>query len=228
MALPRYPRPRRSRRGNRRFSLTHNGVISGIYLESAAFVFHMMPVAQGIIGSLRAACSEAPSNGFWLAPSANQNRRPKHAGVSRHPSRAPGQNRRAPAFCNGKNHLLTSFQDFGLAEPIRVRSTKRITSPPRPSRPRPSRSHRRPRRPRHRPDRHRQDRSLRAADPASPRRQAACGRSPRACRVLVLSPDPRTVRPDRSTASTPMAATSACSRRRWRSAACRSAARSAR
>jgi len=24
----------------------------------------------------------SPSNGFWLAPSANQNRRPKHAGVS--------------------------------------------------------------------------------------------------------------------------------------------------
>jgi hypothetical protein len=51
-----------------------------IHLESAVFMFHMEATTPEIIGSLRAACSE-PFNGFWLAPSANQNRRPKHAGV---------------------------------------------------------------------------------------------------------------------------------------------------
>ena len=60
----------------------------------------------------------SPSNGFWLAPSAYQNRRPKHAGV-------PDTPRALLTFIVGRlpftmesTHLLTSFQDFGLADPI--------------------------------------------------------------------------------------------------------------
>src|SRR3982074_3486379 len=59
----------------------------------------------------------SPSNGFWLAPSANQNRRPKHPGVSDTLARS-WRYRRAPAFIMESTHLLTSFQDFGLADPI--------------------------------------------------------------------------------------------------------------
>src|SRR5882724_7383147 len=60
----------------------------------------------------------SPSNGFWLAPSANQNRRPQHAGVPDTPSRAPDQQVGRLPFTMESTHLLTSFQDFGLADPI--------------------------------------------------------------------------------------------------------------
>src|SRR3954452_21535679 len=57
------------------------------------------------------------SNGFWLAPSANQNRRPKHAGVSDILARSWRKVGRL-LFIMERNNLLTSFQDFGLAETI--------------------------------------------------------------------------------------------------------------
>ena len=53
---------------------------STIYLESAVFVFHMSRTTPESSGH-REPRVLSPSNGFWLAPSANQNRRPKHAGV---------------------------------------------------------------------------------------------------------------------------------------------------
>src|ERR1700686_2748820 len=59
-----------------------------------------------------------PSNGFWLAPSANQNRRPKHAGVSGTPRALLADTAGRLPFTMERTHLLTSFQDFGLAEPI--------------------------------------------------------------------------------------------------------------
>src|SRR5580693_7763815 len=83
-----------------------------IHLESAAFVFHMMATTPDSSGHCEPRVL-SPSNGFWLAPSANQNRRPRHAGVSDTPSRAPGDHRRAPAFYNGKNQsfdLLSGFR----------------------------------------------------------------------------------------------------------------------
>jgi hypothetical protein len=52
-----------------------------IYLESAAFMFHMTNTTPDSSGHCEPRVL-SPSNGFWLAPSANQNRRPKHAGVS--------------------------------------------------------------------------------------------------------------------------------------------------
>src|ERR1700710_932149 len=52
-----------------------------IYLESAAFVFHINTTTPESSGHCEPRVL-SPSNGFWLAPSANQNRRPKHAGVS--------------------------------------------------------------------------------------------------------------------------------------------------
>src|ERR1700683_1482680 len=88
-----------------------------INLESAAFVFHINGTTRESSGPCEPRVL-SPSNGFWLAPSANQNRRPKHAGVSDTPSRAPGRYGRAPAFYMERNILLTSFQDFGLADPI--------------------------------------------------------------------------------------------------------------
>src|SRR4030095_9067853 len=39
-------------------------------------------------------------------------------GVSDTPSRVPGRYRSGACLFNGKNLLLTSFQDFGLADPI--------------------------------------------------------------------------------------------------------------
>src|ERR1700722_19121039 len=53
---------------------------STIHLESAAFVFHMSRTTPESSGH-REPRVLSPSNGFWLAPSANQNRRPQHAGV---------------------------------------------------------------------------------------------------------------------------------------------------
>ena len=218
-------------RGNRRFSLTRNGVISGIHLESAAFMFHMMPATQGITGSLRAACSEPvvlvrPTVSGLPLP-ANQNRRPKHAGVSDTLARSWLIPAGRLLFLYGKNHLLTSFQDFGLADPISraLKEENYLTPTPIQAQTIPARACRTRRR-RHRPDRHRQDRSFRAADPAphsGKPHPAAAKDLPRAGALA----RPANCRARSSTASTPMAATSA-SPRRWRSAACRWAARSAR
>jgi hypothetical protein len=55
-----------------------------IHLESAVFLFHMNDTTPESSGHCEPRVL-SPFNGFWLAPSANQNRRPKHAGVSRHP-----------------------------------------------------------------------------------------------------------------------------------------------
>jgi hypothetical protein len=55
-----------------------------IHLESAVFVFHMDVSTRESSGHCEPRVL-SPSNGFWLAPSANQNRRPKHAGVSKTP-----------------------------------------------------------------------------------------------------------------------------------------------
>src|SRR6185437_12250840 len=60
----------------------------------------------------------SPSNGFWLAPSANQNRRPKHAGVSDTPRALLAVIAGRLPFVMERTNLLTSFQDFGLADPI--------------------------------------------------------------------------------------------------------------
>jgi hypothetical protein len=58
-----------------------------IHLESAVFVFHMNVSTRESSGHCEPRVL-SPFNGFWLAPSANQNRRPKHAGVSKTPPRA--------------------------------------------------------------------------------------------------------------------------------------------
>jgi ATP-dependent RNA helicase RhlE len=50
-------------------------------------------------------------------PLPSQNRRPKHAGVLRHPRALPTDHVGRLLFY-GKYQLLTSFQDFGLADPI--------------------------------------------------------------------------------------------------------------
>jgi ATP-dependent RNA helicase RhlE len=89
-----------------------------IHLESAVFVFHMNVSTRESSGHCEPRVL-SPSNGFWLAPSANQNRRLKHAGVSKTPPRAlPANDAGRLPFTMERNHLLTSFQDFGLAEPI--------------------------------------------------------------------------------------------------------------
>ena len=59
-----------------------------------------------------------PRNGLLACPFSRQQPTPQTRGCLLTPSRAPGENRRAPAFYNGKTPLLTSFQDFGLADPI--------------------------------------------------------------------------------------------------------------
>src|SRR6195256_4163889 len=59
-----------------------------------------------------------PSDGFWLAPSANRNRRPKHAGVSDTPRALLAVPAGRLPFIMERTHPLTSFQDFGLADPI--------------------------------------------------------------------------------------------------------------
>jgi hypothetical protein len=51
-----------------------------IHLESAVFLFHMNNTTPESSGHCEPRVL-SPFNGFWLAPSANQNRRPKHAGV---------------------------------------------------------------------------------------------------------------------------------------------------
>jgi len=61
----------------------------------------------------------SPAVGFWLAPfSQPKNGAPKHAGALREfdPLLADSPERASPL--HGKIHLLTSFQDFGLADPI--------------------------------------------------------------------------------------------------------------
>src|SRR3982074_2551790 len=60
----------------------------------------------------------SPSNGFWLAPSANQNRRPQHAGVADPPRPLLAVTAGRLPFIMERTNLLTSFQDFGLADPI--------------------------------------------------------------------------------------------------------------
>ena len=95
-----------------------------------------------------------------------------------------------------RTHLLTSFQDFGLADPISraLKEENYLTPTPIQAQTIPLALDR-PRRRRHRPDRHRQDRGLRASDPASPAgepHQAAAQGLPRAG----AQPDPRTVGPD--------------------------------
>src|ERR1700744_4673965 len=54
-----------------------------IHLESDVFLFHISDTTPESSGHCEPRVL-SPSNGFWLAPSANQNRRPKHAGVFRH------------------------------------------------------------------------------------------------------------------------------------------------
>src|SRR6201996_4355521 len=88
-----------------------------IHLESAVFLFHMRCTTPESSGHCEPRVL-SPSNGFWLAPSANQNRRPKHAGVSDTPRALLADIAGRLLFCNGKKPLLTSFQDFGLADPI--------------------------------------------------------------------------------------------------------------
>jgi ATP-dependent RNA helicase RhlE len=59
-----------------------------------------------------------PEEGLWLAPFSQQKRRPKHAGVLTRlrPLLAPMPERLS--LYMERTHLLTSFQDFGLADPI--------------------------------------------------------------------------------------------------------------
>lgn len=64
------------------FPAPEDGQASAFHLESAAFLLHSFAATLRIVRSLRAACSDADLNGFWLAFSANRIRRPKHAGVS--------------------------------------------------------------------------------------------------------------------------------------------------
>src|ERR1039458_10534394 len=59
-----------------------------IHLESAAFVFHINATTPDSSGHCEPRVL-SPFNGFWLAPSANQNRRPRHAGVSDTPPPPP-------------------------------------------------------------------------------------------------------------------------------------------
>ena len=87
-----------------------------IHLETAALLRHMSATTLRIIRSLRAACSE-PVNGFWLAPSANRNDAP-NTRVSQTPRPRLTCSVGRLLCRNGKNHLLTSFQEFGLADPI--------------------------------------------------------------------------------------------------------------
>src|SRR3954469_8652415 len=77
----------------------------------------MNTTTQGITGSLAAACSE-PVQRFLACPFQLTKTDAPNTRVSLTPSRAPGSHGRAPAFHDGKNQLLTSFQDFGLADPI--------------------------------------------------------------------------------------------------------------
>src|SRR3954470_24207935 len=77
----------------------------------------MSDATQGITGSLRAACSD-PVQRFLACPFQLTKTDAPNTRVSLTPSRAPGSHSRAPAFHDGKNQLLTSFQDFGLADPI--------------------------------------------------------------------------------------------------------------
>ena len=88
-----------------------------IHLESAAFVFHMSGTTPDSSGHCEPRVL-SPSNGFWLAPSANQNRRPRHAGVSDTPRALLAIIAGRLPFIMERTHLLTSFQDFGLADPI--------------------------------------------------------------------------------------------------------------
>ena len=79
---------------------------------------------------------------------------------------------------------MTSFNDFGLAEPIlrALAEEKYVTPTPIQAQTIPL-ALARPRRHRHRADRNRQDRGLRAADPQSPHQPSACARrkKPAAC-----------------------------------------------
>ena len=201
------------------------GLISKLDLESAAFLFHMIPRDLEIIRSLRAACSE-PVQRFLACPIQLTNRRLKHAGVSRHP-RALLAETAGRLLSYGKNpsfDLLSGFRPRrshlactqgrklphaharSRLRPFRSRSpdvTSSASPRPAPARPRPSRC-----------------RSCTAFS------KTASGRSPRPA-ACWCSRRPANCRARSSTASTPMAATSA-SPRRWRSAACRWAARSAR
>jgi ATP-dependent RNA helicase RhlE len=88
-----------------------------INLESAAFVFHINGTTRESSGPCEPRVL-SPSNGFWLAPSANQNRRPKHAGVSDTPRALLTVPVGRLPFIMERTILLTSFQDFGLADPI--------------------------------------------------------------------------------------------------------------
>jgi ATP-dependent RNA helicase RhlE len=54
---------------------------------------------------------------FWLAPISQPKQRPRHAGVLDVSSASAFQAGRLNLL-HGKNHLLTSFQDFGLADAI--------------------------------------------------------------------------------------------------------------
>src|SRR5882762_2011057 len=89
-----------------------------IHLESAAFVFHINNTTQGITGSLRAACSE-PVQRFLACPFSQPKPTPQTRGCLQTPPRALLADTvgRLP-FIMERTNLLTSFQDFGLADPI--------------------------------------------------------------------------------------------------------------
>src|SRR5258705_6026506 len=89
-----------------------------IHLESAAFVFHINNTTQGITGSLRAACSE-PVQRFLACPFSQPKPTPQTRGCLQDTlARSwPIKAGRLP-FVMERTHLLTSFQDFGLADPI--------------------------------------------------------------------------------------------------------------
>jgi ATP-dependent RNA helicase RhlE len=84
-------------------------------------VLHINATTQESVGHRELRVLEPGSiidcNGFRLALSAHQCRRPRHAGVP-DSQRVPAKQDRERAPYNGKHSLLTSFQDFGLADPI--------------------------------------------------------------------------------------------------------------
>ena len=89
-----------------------------IHLESAVFMFHMTGTTQESPGHCEPRV-RSPSNGFWLAPSQltktdAPNTRVSLAPLARSWPTSPG----ACPLILERTHLLTSFQDFGLADPI--------------------------------------------------------------------------------------------------------------
>ena len=120
------------------------------------------------ISGLRAACTKLTAS-FSPRPFRFSNQTTTLATRDVFKPRDSAARIRVPAVSPYRKNSLTSFNDFGLAEPIlrALAEEKYVTPTPIQAQTIPARPAK-PRRHRHRPDRHRQDRSLRAADPQSP------------------------------------------------------------